>query len=98
MVGQTVGKYRVLERIGRGGMGTVFRAVDDTLHRDVAIKILNPELNDPEVARRFRSEAVTVARLNHPSIATVFELFEHDDRLLMVMEFVRGETLDALIE
>ena len=64
MVGQNIGKYRVLERIGRGGMGTVYRAIDETLHRDVAIKVLNAELNDPEVAKRFRAEAITVARLS----------------------------------
>ena len=74
MVGQNVGKYRVLDKIGRGGMGTVYRAHDDTLDRDVAIKVLNPELNDPEVVQRFRAEAVTVARLNDPGIATIYEL------------------------
>src|SRR6185436_2478717 len=97
MVGQNIGKYRVLDRIGRGGMGTVYKAIDETLHREVAIKILNAELNDPEVARRFRAEAVTVARLNHPGIATIFELFQHDGEWLMVMEFLRGETLEALV-
>jgi serine/threonine protein kinase len=98
MVGQTVGKYRVEDRIGRGGMGTVYRAVDETLHREVAIKVLNSELNDPEVAKRFRAEAITVARLSHPGIATIYELFEHDGQWLMVMEFVRGETLERLVE
>jgi hypothetical protein len=98
MVGQTVGKYRVEDRIGRGGMGTVYRAVDETLHREVAIKVLNSELNDPEVAKRFRAEAITVARLSHPGIATIYELFEHDGQWLMVMEFVKGETLERLVE
>ena len=98
MIGETVGKYRVLDRIGRGGMGTVYRALDETLHREVAIKALNAELNDPEVARRFRAEAVTVARLNHPGIATIYELFEHEGQWLMVMEFVRGETLEHMVE
>jgi eukaryotic-like serine/threonine-protein kinase len=97
MVGQNIGKYHVLDRIGRGGMGTVYRAIDETLRREVAIKVLNAELNDPEVARRFRAEAVTVARLNHPGIATIFELFQHEGQWLMVMEFVRGETLEALV-
>jgi eukaryotic-like serine/threonine-protein kinase len=97
MVGQNIGKYRVVDRIGRGGMGTVYRAVDETLHRDVAIKVLNAELNDPAVAKRFRAEAITVARLNHPGIATVYELFQHEGEWLMVMEFVRGETLEALV-
>ena len=91
------GRWRVVERLGQGGMGTVYRAIDETLHREVAIKVLNAELNDPSVARRFRAEAVTVTRLNHPGIATVYELFQHEGQWLMVMEFVRGETLEALV-
>ncbi|MEZ5319778.1 MAG: serine/threonine-protein kinase [Vicinamibacterales bacterium] len=98
MVGQNIGKYRVADRVGRGGMGTVYRAVDETLHREVAIKVLNAELNDPEIAKRFRAEAITVARLNHPGIATIYELFQHEGQWLMVMEFVRGETLEHLVE
>jgi serine/threonine-protein kinase len=98
MVGQNVGKYKVLDRIGRGGMGTVYRAIDETLHRDVAIKVLNAELGEPEIAKRFRAEAITVARLNHPGIAAIYELLQHDGQWLMVMEFVRGETLEHLIE
>jgi len=97
MVGQNVGKYKILDKIGRGGMGTVYRAIDETLHRDVAIKVLNAELNDPEVAKRFRAEAITVARLSHPGIATIYELFEHEGEWLMVMEFVRGETLESMV-
>ena len=97
MVGQSIGKYRVTDRIGKGGMGTVYRALDEMLHRDVAIKVLNAELNDPEVAKRFRAEAITVARLSHPGIATIYELFEHQGEWLMVMEFVRGETLESMV-
>jgi serine/threonine-protein kinase len=93
MIGRTVGKYRILERLGRGGMGTVYKAVDETLDREVAIKVLNPDLADVELLKRFRAEAVTLARLNHPGIATIYELYRQDDDLLMVMEFVRGETL-----
>jgi serine/threonine-protein kinase len=96
MVGETVGKYRILSRLGRGGMGTVYKAVDETLDREVAIKSLNPELSDPEPLKRFRAEAVTLAKLNHPNIATLFELTQHEGQLLMVMEFVGGETLEAL--
>ncbi|HUE96779.1 MAG TPA: protein kinase [Longimicrobiaceae bacterium] len=98
MVGKTVGKYRIVDRLGRGGMGTVYKAVDETLDRDVAIKVLNPDLGDVEVLKRFRAEAVALARLNHPGIATIYELYRQDDDLLMVMEFVRGETLQALSE
>jgi len=96
MVGQTIGKYRVVARLGRGGMGTVYKAVDETLHREVAIKSLNPGLGDVEILKRFRSEALALARLNHPNIATLFELAEHNGELLMVMEFVRGETFEGL--
>src|SRR5262245_51050661 len=98
MVGQNIGKYRVEDRLGRGGMGTVYRAVDETLHREVAIKVLRAELSDPEVAKRFRAEAITVARLSHPGIATIYELFQHEGQWLMVMEFVRGETLERMVE
>ena len=98
MIGRAVGKYRILERIGRGGMGTVYRAVDDMLQRDVAIKVLNAENTDPDALRRFRREAITLAKLHHPAIATLFELCEDEGDLLMVMEFVRGETLQKLAE
>ncbi|MCA1559720.1 MAG: serine/threonine protein kinase, partial [Acidobacteria bacterium] len=96
MIGQTVGKYRIVSRLGRGGMGTVYKAIDETLEREVAIKILNPDLADSDLLKRFRAEAVTLARLNHPNIATLFELGRQGDDLLMVMEFVRGETFDKL--
>jgi serine/threonine-protein kinase len=98
MIGRTIGKYRFVAPLGRGGMGTVFRAVDETLDREVAIKVLNPDLADSEIMKRFRAEATTLARLNHPEIATIYELYRSDCELLMVMEFVRGETLDALLE
>jgi serine/threonine protein kinase len=96
MIGQTIGKYRILSRLGRGGMGTVYKGVDATLDREVAIKVLNPDLADSDILKRFRAEAMTLARLNHPNIATIYELCQHDDELLMVMEFLRGETFDAL--
>jgi serine/threonine-protein kinase len=98
MLGKTVGKYRILDRLGRGGMGIVYKALDETLDREVAIKVLNPDLGEAEVLKRFRAEAVSLARLNHPGIATIYELHRQDDDLLMVMEFVRGETLQALSE
>ena len=98
MIGTTVGKYRILERLGRGGMGTVYKALDETLDRVVAIKVLNPDLGDADLLKRFRTEAVSLARLNHPGIATIYELHRHDDDLLMVMEFLRGETLQKLSE
>ena len=97
MIGTTVGKYRIVDKLGRGGMGTVYKAVDQTLDREVAIKVLNPDLTDADVLKRFRGEAVTLARLNHSGIATIYELHhQHGDELLMVMEFVRGETFHEL--
>src|SRR4029079_15635511 len=98
MVGQTVGKYRVVSRLGRGGMGTVYKAVDETLDREVAIKCLNADFGDADLLKRFRAEAITLARLNHPNIATLYELTEHDGQLLMVMEYVRGETFDRVAQ
>jgi serine/threonine protein kinase len=96
MIGRTIGKYRFVSQLGRGATGIVYKAVDETLNREVAIKILNPDLANPEILRRFRAEATTLAQLNHPGIATIFELVPADTDLLMVMEFVRGETLESL--
>src|SRR3990167_3974684 len=96
MTGKTIGKYRIGDQLGRGGMGTVYKAVDETLDREVAVKVLNPDLQDSEVMKRFRAEATTLAKLNHPEIATIYEIFRSDTDLLMVMELVRGETLDHL--
>ena len=77
-------------------MGTVYRAVDETLDRDVAIKVLHPKLADARVLQRFRAEATTLARLNHPEIATIYELFQSENALLLVMELLRGETLESI--
>lgn len=96
MVGQTVGKYRIVSQLARGGMGTVYKAVDQTVDREVAIKSINPDLSDPETLKRFRAEALALAKLNHPNITMLFELTEHEGSMLMVMEFVRGETFEAL--
>src|SRR5437660_12048549 len=96
MVGRTIGKYRFVDVLGRGGMGTVYKAIDETLDREVAIKVLHPEVAESETVKRFRAEAVTVAKLNHPRIAHVYELTREGDNLLMVMEYVRGETFEKL--
>src|SRR5262245_52395010 len=96
--GQILGKYRIVEKLGRGGMGTVYRAVDETLDREVAVKLINPDLVEDDLVKRFRAEAVILARLNHPNIATVYELNREGDQLLMVMELVRGQTFEHLLE
>ncbi len=98
MIGNVVGSYKITEKIGEGGMGAVFKGIDLMLEREVAIKMLRPELaSQPQVVERFRSEAVTLAKLNHPNIATLFSFLRQGEDFFMVMEFVRGETLDSLI-
>jgi eukaryotic-like serine/threonine-protein kinase len=96
VIGKTVGKYRIVGQLGRGGMGTVYKAVDEMLDRAVAIKVINPELTDTKNMKRFRAEATTLAKLSHPEIATIYELFQSEKDLLLVMELVRGETLEHM--
>jgi len=96
MVGERIGQYRVHERLGKGGMGAVYRATDETLTRDVALKILETGLDDS--VPRLRAEAAALARLSHPGIATVYELVDDGERMVMVMELVRGETLQARLD
>jgi serine/threonine protein kinase len=99
MIGSVVGNYRIVERLGDGGMGAVFRAVDEMLDREVAIKVLKPELaRNAQLIERFRQEAVALARLNHPRIATLHGLERHGDSLLMIMEYVRGDTIEAIVQ
>jgi len=98
MTGQTIGNYRVIELLGEGGMGKVYRAVDTMVQREVALKSLKPEIAaQPTVLERFRSEAVILARLNHPAIAQLYTFFKHGDEFYMVMEYVPGETLEHVI-
>jgi serine/threonine-protein kinase len=98
MIGSVVGNYKITSKIGEGGMGAVFKGIDLMLEREVAIKVLRPEFSSqPELVERFRSEAVTLAKLNHPNIATLHSFFRQNDDFFMVMEFVRGETLDSVI-
>ena len=98
MIGTSIGKYRIVGQLGRGATGIVYKAVDETLDREVAIKVLNPHLADADIVKRFRAEATILARLNHPDIAIIYELLQRDTDLLMVMELVRGETLEGLCE
>jgi serine/threonine-protein kinase len=98
MIGSVVGSYKITDKIGEGGMGAVFKGVDVMLEREVAIKMLRPELSrNPQIVERFRTEAVTLAKLNHPYIATLYSFLRQGDDFFMVMEFVRGETLDTVI-
>ncbi len=98
MIGKTLGRYRVLERIGKGGMGEVFLAEDTSLHRKVALKFLPPEMQkDAEALKRFVREARSAAALDHPYICHINEVAEAEGRDFIVMEYVDGETLRAKI-
>jgi serine/threonine-protein kinase len=95
MIGKVVGTYKITDKIGEGGMGAVFLGVDTMLEREVAVKMLRPELSSQEhIVERFRAEAVTLAKLNHPNIATLYSFLQQNGDYFMVMEFVRGQTLE----
>lgn len=100
MIDRTLGNsYRIVEKVGEGGMGAVYRAVDLMLDRDVAIKAIRPELaREPEIVERFRSEARLLARVSHPGIATIYSFFQDGDDLFLAMEFVRGRSLSRVLE
>jgi eukaryotic-like serine/threonine-protein kinase len=98
MVGRVVGSYRIVEKIGEGGMGAVYRAVDEMLEREVAIKAIRPELaREPEIVERFRAEAKILARAHHPAIATIYSFFHDGGELFLAMEYVRGRTLSEVL-
>ncbi len=99
MVGQTISHYKILEQLGAGGMGEVWKAADLKLERQVALKFLAPHLvSDPETHKRFEREAKAAASLNHPNICHVYEIDEADGKAFLAMELVKGESLEALIE
>ncbi len=95
IVGQVLGHYRILEQIGQGGMGVVYRAHDEQLDREVAIKVLPSNVMDATARKRFRKEALAVAKLNHPNVATIHEFGTQGSTDFLVTEYVHGLTLDA---
>ena len=96
--GHRLGKFEVLDLIGRGATGEVYRARDTELGREVAIKVIARHLaDDPAHMQRFEREARALAALNHPGIATIYGFEEHEGRRFIVMELVPGETLKARI-
>src|SRR5215470_17247627 len=94
LIGQTISHYRISAKLGEGGMGAVYRAQDLSLGRDVALKFLPPDMAaDPQARKRLLKEAQAASRLNHPNIATIYEVSDSEDAPFISMELVTGLTL-----
>ena len=94
MTGNTIGQYKILEKLGEGGMGVVYKASDTRLNRTVALKFLPERVNRDESAKaRFLQEAQAAAGLNHPNICTIYGVDEQEGQLFMSMEYIEGGTL-----
>jgi len=99
MIGRTISHYKVVDKLGEGGMGAVYKAEDTTLHRLVALKTLSGHLTEDEEAKeRFVREAQSASSLNHPNITTIYEFLEEDDTRFICMEYIEGKTIRDMVE